>query len=52
MQLPLEAVVSLVTTFNQGIEVERLTGIATGHAELLRWVDEWLTSLEPQRDEC
>jgi hypothetical protein len=38
-------------TFNQGIEVERLSGIATGHAELLRWVDDWLTSLERRREE-
>ena len=49
-QLPLEAVVSLVMTFNQGIEVERLSGIATGHAELLGWIDDWLVSLERRRE--
>jgi AcrR family transcriptional regulator len=48
-QFPLDAVVSLVMTFNLGIEVERLSGIETGHAELLRWVDEWLVSLEQRR---
>jgi AcrR family transcriptional regulator len=47
--LPLEAVVSLVMTFNQGIEVERLSGIRTGHAELLAWIDAWIGRLE--RDE-
>jgi TetR/AcrR family transcriptional regulator len=43
---PLEAWVSLVMTFNQGIEVERLSGISDGHAELLSAVDRWLRSLE------
>src|SRR6516165_1790532 len=33
--LPLEALVSLVMTFNLGIIVERLGGIETGHRELL-----------------
>ena len=42
IDLPLEALVSLVITFNVGIMVERLGGIETGHAELLDWIDEWL----------
>jgi AcrR family transcriptional regulator len=45
-QLPLEAAVSMVMTFNQGIEVERLSGISTGHAALLEWIDSWLAGLE------
>ena len=45
-QLPLEAAVAMVMTFNQGIEVERLSGISTGHAALLEWIDIWLASLE------
>jgi AcrR family transcriptional regulator len=45
-QLPLEAAVSMVMTFNQGIEVERLSGISTGHAALLEWIDNWLAGLE------
>lgn len=45
-QLPLEAAVSMVMTFNQGIEAERLSGISTGHAALLEWIDTWLASLE------
>ena len=44
IDLPLEALVSLVITFNVGIMVERLGGIETGHAELLDWIDQWLSS--------
>jgi AcrR family transcriptional regulator len=42
--MPLDALVSLVMTFNLGIVVERLGGIDTGHAELLDWIDGWLSS--------
>jgi AcrR family transcriptional regulator len=42
--MPLEALVSLVITFNIGIMVERLGGIETGHDELLAWIDGWLSS--------
>jgi AcrR family transcriptional regulator len=45
-QFPLDALVSLVMTFNQGIELERLSGISQGHDELLAWIDRWLESLE------
>ena len=45
-QFPLEAVVSLVMTFNEGIMVERLSGISTGHRELLEMVERWLEGLE------
>lgn len=41
--LPLDALVSLVMTFNLGIMVERLGGIDTGHRELLEWIDQWIT---------
>jgi AcrR family transcriptional regulator len=44
IEMPLEALVSLVITFNTGIIVERLGGIDAGHAELLRWIDGWLSS--------
>jgi hypothetical protein len=44
--MPIEPVISLVMTFNQGIEVERLSRITTGHAALMAWIDEWLRSLE------
>ena len=42
--MPLEALVSLVITFNVGIIVERLGGIETGHDVLLDWIDGWLSS--------
>ena len=45
-EFPLDAVVSLVMTFNVGIELERLSGITDGHRELLGWVDAWLQGLE------
>ena len=45
-RFPLAAVVSLVLTFNEGIMVERLSGISTAHRELLEMVERWLTSLE------
>ncbi len=42
LDLPLEALVSLVYTFNKGIMLERLSGIETGHRELLDWIEGWL----------
>jgi AcrR family transcriptional regulator len=41
--LPLEALVSLVMTFNLGIMMERLGGIETGHRELLDWIQRWIS---------
>jgi TetR/AcrR family transcriptional regulator len=46
LPIPLEALVSLVVTFNEGIIWERLSGIDTGHAELLNWIDAWLEEQE------
>ena len=42
IDMPLDALVALVVTFNFGIMVERLAGISTGHAELLDWIDRFL----------
>ena len=42
MDMPLDALVALVITFNEGIILERLSGIETGQAELLEWIDGWL----------
>ena len=42
IEMPLDALVTLVMTFNIGIMVERLAGIETGHRELLGWIDDWL----------
>lgn len=44
IEMPLDALVSLVMTFNLGIIVERLGGIDAGHAELLDWIDSWLST--------
>ena len=41
IDMPIEALVSLVMTFNIGIMVERLSGIETGHRELLDWIERW-----------
>jgi TetR/AcrR family transcriptional regulator len=44
IEMPLDALVSLVMTFNLGIIVERLGGVDTGHRELLDWIDGWLST--------
>jgi AcrR family transcriptional regulator len=40
--MPLDALVTLVMTFNQGIIIERLGGVEAGHIELLDWIDGFL----------
>ncbi len=42
----MSAVVSLVMTFNEGIMLERLSGVSQGHRQLLRVIDSWLQTLE------
>jgi len=42
LDVPLEALVSLVYTFNEGIMLDRLSGIETEHRVLLEWIDSWL----------
>jgi hypothetical protein len=42
----LDALVSFVMTFNEGVIVERLSGITTGHQELLAWIEAWLEGKE------
>jgi len=49
LDIPLEALVSLVVTFNLGIILERLSGITTGHEELLAWIDGFLEERWRQR---
>lgn len=46
IEMPLEALVSLVMTFNEGIILERAQGTTTGHQELLDWIDGWLAEVE------
>ena len=45
-RFPLAALVSLVMTFNEGIMVERLSGISAGHRDLMEMAERWLESLE------
>jgi AcrR family transcriptional regulator len=45
-RFPLAALVSLVMTFNEGIMVERLSGISSGHRDLMEMVGRWLEALE------
>jgi len=42
IDIPLDALVSLVITFNEGVILERAQGITAGHRELLAWIDSWL----------
>jgi AcrR family transcriptional regulator len=49
IEMPLDALVSLVMTFNEGVILERLSGIETGHTKLLEWIDAWLERKEKER---
>jgi TetR/AcrR family transcriptional regulator len=46
IEMPLDALVSLVMTFNEGIMLERLSGVETGQRELLDWMDAWISREE------
>ena len=37
--LPVEVLVALVATFNQGMILERHIGVTDGHGELLAWIE-------------
>jgi AcrR family transcriptional regulator len=45
-RFPVTAITTLVTTFNEGIFLDRMVGITEGHAELLAMIDQWLSNLE------
>ncbi len=45
-ELSTEAWITLIVTVNEGIILERLSGIDRGHAELLAAIDRWLESKE------
>jgi AcrR family transcriptional regulator len=49
IEMPLDALVSLVITLNEGIIFERLSGIEAGHRVLLDWIDGWI---ERQEERC
>jgi AcrR family transcriptional regulator len=42
LEIPLEALVTLVYAFNEGIMLDRMSGIEQGHQELLDSIDGWL----------
>jgi AcrR family transcriptional regulator len=42
LEVPLEALVTLVYAFNEGIMLDRMSGIDQGHRELLDSIDAWL----------
>jgi AcrR family transcriptional regulator len=46
VDMPLDAFVSLVITFNIGMIHERLSGITTGHGDLIEWTESWLAERE------
>lgn len=42
VDIPVGVLVTLVTTFNEGVILDRASGITEGHAELLEWIERWL----------
>ena len=46
IEMPVGALAVLVAAFNQGLIFERLSGIDSGHRELLDWIDAWLEERE------
>src|SRR5262245_36907367 len=42
LEIPPEALVTLVYAFNEGIMLDRMSGIELGHQDLLDWIDGWL----------
>jgi AcrR family transcriptional regulator len=46
IEMPVGALAVLVASFNQGLIFERLSGIDSGHRELLDWIDAWLEESE------
>ena len=43
---PVDAIVSLVVTFNEGVILERLMGVDSGHRQLLQMIDRMLVRLD------
>ena len=48
-EFPVTAMVSLVITFNEGLMLERISGIMDGHDDLLGAIDRWLQELERKK---
>jgi len=43
---PVDAIVALVVTFNEGVILERLMGVDSGHEQLLQMIDRMLVRME------
>jgi AcrR family transcriptional regulator len=43
---PLKVIVAAVTSFQLGLIVEGLSGVESGHQELLDWIQRWIDDLE------
>jgi AcrR family transcriptional regulator len=48
-RFPVEALATLVGTFNEGMILNRLGGVYEGHAALLGMIDRWLVSQEAEK---
>jgi AcrR family transcriptional regulator len=48
-RFPVEAMVALIVTFNEGIMLERLSGVTAGHDMLLESIDRWMQTLEREK---
>lgn len=48
-EYPLKVIVAAVTSFQLGLIVEGLSGVETGHEELLTWIQTWIDGLEAAR---
>ena len=44
IDMPIDALVTLVATLNEGLILERLSGVDHGQKALLDWIDQWLES--------
>jgi AcrR family transcriptional regulator len=44
-RFPAEAWITLIVAFNEGVILERLSGITEGHRELLEAIDRWMAAL-------
>jgi AcrR family transcriptional regulator len=46
LDIPVDALVALVMTFNEGVILERASGITAGHRALGEWTEHWLRRRE------
>ncbi|HEY1276239.1 MAG TPA: TetR family transcriptional regulator [Thermoleophilaceae bacterium] len=45
-EFPADVLLTLVFTFNKGMQTEQMAGISTGHEQLAAWIDRWIVGLE------